>query len=127
MPYRMCKASAILALRVACKVHDPHNHIQKDKYAFEERIGTLVIDGDQRFNGLLKTSNLLRENGDEVEVCVYLHLLDENVQLLTQGITERDVTFSSSRKVLFNTQTNLANMSRDLDFYHNMLRELKAP
>lgn len=35
MPYRMCKASAILALRVACKVHDfAHDHIQKDKYVF---------------------------------------------------------------------------------------------
>lgn len=53
-------------------------------------------------------------------------LIIEKVQLLTQRIRERNVALSLVPKALFDIETTLANVNRDLYYSCKILRELDA-
>lgn len=68
----------------------------------------------------------MSEISDKVIAFGYPHLLDENVQLLTQRIREKDHALPPIMKVLVNVKTSLANMDNDLHSSCKRIRELEA-
>lgn len=72
------------------------DHLLEEKDMLVECINALIIEWDWLLDKLFKEGNILQEINDKMLAFEYRHLLGENVQLLTQGTREKDVTLSSA-------------------------------
>lgn len=89
----------------------------------KEHVCALNIERDELAEELVKMNDLLIKIGYEINLFVYLHLLDERVKSLAQKIKKNDKSLMFVWAVLFHTEASLVEANKVLNYSCKKLKE----